>query len=153
MRKVTYDTKRIKEALPVKVGIKKKFGIIPLLEQRKTTFLIQITRKEEELPERIHCYLITPNDEDIIHTEDFLRPFKETKVEVVFQHPGYYSWCCGSNMQSTYTDSPPMSTYMILNIVGYKSFRVYSIFELITVIGAFAAIIAAITGIITLFNL
>ena len=153
MRKVIYDAKRINKDLPVKVGIKKKLGVIPSLEQRKTTFLIKITRKEEELPEKIHCYLITPNDEDIIHTEDFIRPFKEKKVEILFQHPGFYSWCCGSNIQSAYTDSPPMLTYRILSIVGYKSFRVYSIFELITLIGAFAAIIAAITGILTLFNL
>lgn len=147
-----YDTRRIKEDLPVKVGIKKKFGIIPRLEHRKTTFLIKITRKKEELPEKIHCCLITPNDEDIIHTEDFIRPFKDKKVEIVFQHPGYYSWCCGSDVGYAYMDTPARF-YNIENIVGYKSFRVYSIFELITFIGAFAAIIAAITGIFTLFNL
>ena len=153
MQNVTYDRKRINEDLPVKVGIKKKFGIIPCLEKGKTTFLIKVIREEEIVPERISCYLITPNEDSIIHTEDFIIPFKEKKVEIVFQHPGYYSWCCGSNAQYSYTDSPPMSTSMILNIVGYKSFRVYSIFELITVIGAFAAIIAAITGILTLCNL
>ena len=46
MRKVIYDAKRINKDLPVKVGIKKKLGVIPSLEQRKTTFLIKITRKE-----------------------------------------------------------------------------------------------------------
>ena len=152
MKKVICDTKCREEDLPVKVEIKKKFGIIPPLEGRKTTFLMKITKKEEDLPEKIHCCLITPKDEDIIHTEDFIRPFKEKKVGIKFQYPGYYSWCCGSNMQFTHIDNPPMSMSQILNVVGYKSFRVYSIFELITVIGAFAAIIAAITGILTLFD-
>ena len=155
MKEVICDIGHREEDLPVKVEIKKNFGIIPPLEGRKTIFLIKITKKEEELPGIIHCHLIAPKDEDIIHTEDFKRPFREKKVEIVFQYPGYHRWCCGSKMQSTYRDLPSSEYHQILNIVGYKSFRVYQIFEfIIAIIGAVLAVIAvfitAITGILTL---
>lgn len=111
MKEVICDIGHREEDLPVKVEIKKNFGIIPPLEGRKTIFLIKITKKEEELPEIIHCHLIAPKDfDDIIHTEDFKRPFREKKVEIVFQYPGYHRWCCGSKMQITYRN-PPSSEY------------------------------------------
>ena len=146
MKKVIYDIKFREEEYPVKIEIKKKFKIIPPLEQRKAKFLIKIKEREKEVPGRIRCYLINPENEDVIHKVEFT---KEKEVEVGFGYAGYYKWCCGSRM-SEYIE--PTWVTRISDIVGYKIFRVYSIYELVTVIGAFAAIIAAITGFLALLT-
>ena len=156
MRKVIYERELGEEKYPVEIEIKKRFKIIPPLEQRKTKFLLGLTESvkfplDPNTPRKISCYLINPEDDYVIREVEFTG---DEEVEVEFGSAGNYRWCCGSPKSGGIDISPGELTRIIQikELVGYKTFRVYSRYELVTVIGAVAAVIAAITGFLALFK-
>ena len=145
MREVNCGKKAGEEAYPVTITIKKKFKILPPLEQKNTKFFIEV-RNGENIKPKIGCHLINPADDAIIHETEVT---KGKEIVVKLDSAGYYKWCCGLTKSRQMSDDG-LSITSIRDVVGYKSFRVYSTYEVITFIGAVAAIIAAITGIFAL---
>jgi hypothetical protein len=134
-----------KEAYPVTITIKKKFNILPPLEQTNTKFLVEV-RNIKNITPSIRCHLINSAKGTLVH-EGAITKGKEIGIKI--ESAGYYKWRCGLKVIGDSSDDGG-SSVTLTDIVGYKSFRVYSTYEVITLIGAIAAIIAAITGIFAL---